>query len=421
VEPLPTIGWTDRGTISCLDQTRLPVEEVLLDLESTAELREAILSLRVRGAPAIGIAAAYGVALAARLAAETSPGALPTPDRVPPLDSGTGGPRGSPGAAGELAPETAGDAARRRARGCLAGIEAEGELLRAVRPTAVNLAWALDRVLARLRAAAGADAAGPASAPRPPGGDCAPFTPERLAALALEEARAIHAEDLAMSRAMGEHGAALLPDGSRVLTHCNTGGLATGGLGTALAVVFAAQEQGKAPRVFVDETRPLLQGARLTMWELRRAGIRATLIVDGAAAWAMKRRRIDAVLVGADRVAANGDTANKIGTYGLAIAAARHGVPFYVVAPSSTFDPALPSGEAIPIEERSAQEVLACGRGGGPAPGRGAPAGSPASRGSAPEDTQAATGASVWNPAFDVTPAELIAAWVTEAGVRRRG
>jgi methylthioribose-1-phosphate isomerase len=360
-----TIVWSPDAacpTIRILDQTRLPREEVYLDLDTIPDLCEAILALRIRGAPAIGIAGAYGVALAARLAAREVPE------------------RDAPGAGGGGAPDL------------LARIETDASRLRAVRPTAVNLAWAIDRVLARLRAsrAPGGSAARPA-----PAGD--------LASLALAEARAIHDEDLAMSRAMGAHGAALLPHGAGILTHCNTGGLATGGLGTALAVVFTAHDQGKAPRVFADETRPLLQGARLTMWELARAGIPATLIVDGAAAWAMKRQRIDAVLVGADRIAANGDAANKIGTYGLAIAAARHGVPFYVVAPSSTFDPALPSGDAIPIEERPATEVLAGWSAG------------------ASDADAAPSSAGAWNPAFDVTPAELITGWVSEQGVRRRG
>lgn len=363
MEPLPTIDWTEQGTIRLLDQTRLPREEVYLELDSIPELCEAILALRVRGAPAIGIAGAYGVALAARRALEVVTGEPST--AAPGQDGGR--------------------------QAALALIEADAARLRAVRPTAVNLAWAIDRVLERLRERiAGGIARGMSGGGSERASGDAVATPAELAAAALAEARAIHAEDLAMSRAMGEHGAALLPHGTRVLTHCNTGGLATGGLGTALAVVFAAHEQGKAPSVFVDETRPLLQGARLTMWELARVGIPATLLVDGAAAWAMKRHRIDAVLVGADRVAANGDAANKIGTYGLAIAAARHGVPFYVVAPGSTFDPALASGEAIPIEERPAEEVLPGGRGG------------------------------VWNPAFDVTPAELITGWVTEEGVRRR-
>jgi methylthioribose-1-phosphate isomerase len=197
-----------------------------------------------------------------------------------------------------------------------------------------------------------------------------------------------------MSRAIGAAGTSLVPQGGRIITHCNTGGLATGGLGTALAVAFAAQEAGKAPEVLVDETRPLLQGARLTCWELLRAGIAATLMVDGAAAWRMATGGADLVLVGADRIAANGDAANKIGTYALAIAAARHQVPFYVVAPSSTFDRACPSGAEIPIEARPPAEVRGY-----------------RDRPVAPE------GVAAWNPAFDVTPAALIAGWVTERGV----
>jgi methylthioribose-1-phosphate isomerase len=195
---------------------------------------------------------------------------------------------------------------------------------------------------------------------------------------------------------MGEAGAALIPHRGRVLTHCNTGGLATGGLGTALAVVFAAARAGREPRVLVDETRPLLQGARLTAWELEREGIEATLLVDGAAAWRMAEHGVDLVLVGADRIAANGDTANKVGTYGLAVAAARHRVPFYVVAPCSTLDPALATGAEIPVEERPADEVRTWG-----------------GMALAPRGTR------VWNPAFDVTPAELIAGWVTERGTLR--
>jgi methylthioribose-1-phosphate isomerase len=350
-QPIPTLAWVgepgQRPAIRILDQTRLPRAEVYVDLSDVASLCEAVYALRVRGAPAIGIAGAYGVALAAHTFAA---GAATT------------------------------------ARDGLAQVREAAAAIRAVRPTAVNLGWAVDRTLRKVAVAA--EAAAPMQA---------------LATAALDEARAIHAEDLAMSRAMGQHGAALLASNARILTHCNTGGLATGGLGTALAVVFTAAAAGKRPHVFVDETRPLLQGARLTMWELARAGIGATLIVDGAAAWAMKCHSIDAVLVGADRVAANGDAANKIGTYGLAIAAARHNVPFYVVAPSSTFDAALPTGDGIPIEERPAAEVLAEAEGG--ATGTGA----------------ALSAVSVWNPAFDVTPAELITGWVTEAGVRRHG
>ncbi len=212
----------------------------------------------------------------------------------------------------------------------------------------------------------------------------------------LEEARAIHQEQIAIDAAIGENGLDLIPKGARILTHCNTGPLATGGGGTALGVVIAAQRGGKKPRVFVDETRPLLQGARLNYLELSDAGVEATLIVDAAAAVTMERQRVDLVIVGADRIARNGDTANKIGTYGLAILAAHHGIPFYVAAPRSTFDLSLSSGSEIPIEERAAEEVTSF-------------------RGTrvAPE------GANAYNPAFDVTPGHLIAAFVTECGVIR--
>ncbi|MBD3235257.1 MAG: S-methyl-5-thioribose-1-phosphate isomerase, partial [Candidatus Eisenbacteria bacterium] len=249
--------------------------------------------------------------------------------------------------------------------------------LRAVRPTATNLAWAVDRVSAAYRTRREADA-----------------DPPLAADAALAEARAIHEEDLEMSRRMGAAGLELVPPGGGVITHCNTGGLATGGLGTALAVVFAAAEAGREVRVFVDETRPLLQGARLTAWELQRAGIDATLLVDGAAASLLASGCVDLALVGADRVAANGDAANKIGTYGLALAAARHRVPFYVVAPSTTFDLATPCGAQIAIEQRPAEEVRRFG-----------------------DQPVAPAEVAVWNPAFDVTPAELIRGWVTEQGL----
>ncbi len=341
----PTIAWVgdaETAAIRILDQTRLPEEEVYLELREIPPLCEAIAPLRIRGAPAIGIAGAYGVALAAQRAVGSE----------------------------------AGDEQIR------AAVARAAEQLRAARPTAVNLAWGVDRIVERFAAAWGSERGVTAA--------------RRAAAAALAGARAVHEEDLAMSRAMGAAGARLVPEGGRIITHCNTGGLATGGLGTALAVAFRAQEEGKAPRVFVDETRPLLQGARLTTWELLRAGIAATLIVDGAAAWRMATGGADLVLVGADRVAANGDAANKIGTYALAIVAARHGVPFYVVAPSSTFDLECPRGSEIVIEARPAEEVRSF---------RG--------RAAAPPEVE------VWNPAFDVTPAELIAGWVTEGGVRR--
>jgi len=334
---IPTIAWNpDPPAVRILDQTRLPAAEVFLDLSEIDALCEAIASLRVRGAPAIGIAGGYGVALAAA--------------------------------------QAAGDAASADAR-----VEAAAERLRAVRPTAANLAWGVGRVRQRYRDAR-AEGKPPAAA----------------AAAALAEAGGIHEEDLEASRAMGRAGVTLVPQRGRVLTHCNTGGLATGGLGTALAVVFEAARAGREPSVFVDETRPLLQGARLTAWELEREGIPATLLVDGAAAWLMASRGVDLVLVGADRIAANGDTANKVGTYGLAVSAARHRVPFYIVAPLSTFDARIASGREIPVEERAAEEVR-----------------------SVLASPIAPRAVAVWNPAFDVTPAELIAGWVTERGLLR--
>ncbi len=303
-----------------LDQRRLPFEETAIDCRSADEVAQAITDLVVRGAPAIGIAAAWGVVLAARRDPATLPAAL---DR-----------------------------------------------LRAARPTAVNLMWALDRMKRAI--AAGADAG----------------------ALAAE-AQAIQDEDLAANRHMGELGAAQFGDAPvGVLTHCNTGSLATAGYGTALGVIRAGYAQGRIARVYAGETRPWLQGARLTMWELTRDAIPATLIADSAAAHLMKSGAIDWVVVGADRIAANGDTANKIGTYQLAIAARHHGVRFMVVAPSSTVDLTTPSGEAIEIELRAATELL--GYGG---------------------QRTVVDGAQAWNPVFDVTPADLIDVIVTERGV----
>jgi methylthioribose-1-phosphate isomerase len=318
--------------VRLLDQTRLPGELVHSDNRTVEELVESIRLLRVRGAPAIGVAAAYGVTLAASLAA-----------------------RDGEGAAGSI----------ERAIG----------QLRAARPTAVNLDWALsrmERALHRLTREGAAD----------------------LHAGLLAEAEAIHREDEKLCKDLGRHGAELLPDEATVMTHCNTGALATGGMGTALAVVYTAVAAGKRVDVVATETRPLLQGARLTAWELVQHEIPVTLICDGAAGWTMRQRRIDAVMLGADRIAANGDTANKIGTYNLAVLAARHGVPFYVVAPYSTLDLSAASGEDIPIELRNPEEVKGW---------RGQP--------TAPE------GAEAFNPAFDVTPAELITGIVTERGV----
>ncbi|MEX0712662.1 MAG: S-methyl-5-thioribose-1-phosphate isomerase, partial [Pirellulales bacterium] len=294
---------------------------------------EAIKSLRVRGAPAIGVAAAYGVCVGIQTAA------------------GKG-----------LADY-------------LARLHEVCEYLATSRPTAVNLFWALDRMRRTAEALPGK-------------------SPPQIAEKLLAEARAIEAEDRAMCRAIGRHGAELLIDGQGVLTHCNAGGLATADYGTALAVFFAAHEAGKRLHVYADETRPLLQGARLTAWELQQRGIDVTLICDSMAAQVMREGRVQAVVVGADRIAANGDTANKIGTYGVALLAAAHGIPFYVAAPKSTFDLSLAGGDAIPIEQRSPDEIT---HGFG--------------RQTAPD------GVDVYNPAFDVTPARLIKAIICERGV----
>ncbi|HEV7279997.1 MAG TPA: S-methyl-5-thioribose-1-phosphate isomerase [Pirellulaceae bacterium] len=337
-----TISWEGdvRGSLSLIDQTKLPGELLRIPCDSVESVWEAIKRLRVRGAPAIGIAAAYGLVVGLR-----QHGALE------------------------------GISEREFAE----RLQSLRDYLAGSRPTAVNLFWALDRIMARARelSAGGAPSA------------------EILAGL-LVEARAIHEEDRAMCRAIGRFGADLIPDGAGALTHCNAGGLATAEYGTALSVFFTCQDQGKSIHVFVDETRPLLQGARLTAWELVQRQIPATLICDSMAAQVMKERRVQAVITGADRIAANGDSANKIGTYGLAVLARQHGIPFYIAAPSSTFDLTLPDGSGIPIEERQSDEITE---------GFG--------RRTAPE------GVNVYNPAFDVTPAELIDALITEKGVIR--
>jgi methylthioribose-1-phosphate isomerase len=332
---LSPLAW--RGDhLALLDQTRLPREEVWLRCAAPEAVADAIRRLAVRGAPAIGVAAAYALAL------------------------GMAG-------VGAAAP------AAQRAR-----FESVSALLAATRPTAVNLGWALARgrrVLERsLAAGAG----------------------EEVPRALLAWARALHAADVATNRRIGEHGAALFVGGDRVLTHCNTGALATAGYGTALGVIRAAWERGRVREVWVDETRPLLQGARLTAWELRKLGIPHRLVTDSSAGSLMTRNLVDRIVVGADRIAANGDTANKIGTYVLAVLAERHRVPFYVAAPLSTVDPATATGADIPIEERAAGEVTDV-----------------FGTRIAPEETAAA------NPAFDVTPAELVTAIVTEAGVIR--
>jgi methylthioribose-1-phosphate isomerase len=301
--------WYDDDAVGFLDQRALPRAVVRERATTVDAVVDAIRTLAVRGAPAIGIFGAYGVALAARL--------------------------------------HAGDRAE---------YERAAAQIRAARPTAVNLAWAVDRVLAAR-------------------GD------------ELAEARRIHDEQRDVDRRIAEASVDLFPANGNVLTHCNTGPIATGGDGTALGCFVAAHRAGKALHVFVDETRPLLQGARLTMFELREAGVPCTLIVDSAAAITMQRKAVRAVVVGADRIARNGDTANKIGTYGVAIAAAHHGIPFYVAAPRSTFDFSVESGDGIPIEER------------------------------APDEVRIADDDAVYNPAFDVTPGRLITGFITEYGV----
>lgn len=327
------IGDAAGGRLRMIDQTRLPTEFVEIDCEDVESVWWAIKRLSVRGAPAIGVAAAYGAVIGARS-------------------------RGTADVA--TVREALRDAAARLATS---------------RPTAVNLFWALDR-MRRVADAATAETGG--------------LLLDRL----LAEADVIADEDRAMCRAIGRHGAELIAKGDGILTHCNAGGLATADYGTALAVIFSAHEQGKSPRVFADETRPLLQGARLTAWELAGQGIDVTLICDSMAAQVMKEGRVQAVVVGADRIAANGDAANKIGTYGVAVLARHHGIPFYVAAPSSTFDLSLADGTGIPIEERDPREVTE---------GFG--------RRTAPE------GVGVYNPAFDVTPAGLISGIITERGV----
>jgi methylthioribose-1-phosphate isomerase len=330
-----TVWWHDDHP-AMLDQTRLPFEEVELHCRSMDDVAEAITSLRVRGAPAIGVAAAYGVAFAASGAAKNG---------MKPHDA-------------------------------VAVVEAACDQLARTRPTAVNLFWAIDRMRRVARAEV-------ESAPS-------------LAARLLVEARAIEDDDALGCRRMGELGAPLIGDGMSVLTHCNAGALATAGIGTATAPIFVAQEQGKRPHVYVDETRPLLQGARLTAWELHNAGVSFTLITDNMAAHAMRLGRVQAVFVGADRIAANGDVANKIGTYGVALAARAHALPFYVVAPFSTVDLDTANGTNIVIEERPHYEVR-----------------------NAHGHRLVPDSYPVFNPAFDITPGELVTAIITERGIVR--
>jgi methylthioribose-1-phosphate isomerase len=316
------VDWRD-GKVVLLDQTLLPGQETYLELSDWREVAEAIRKMRVRGAPAIGIAAAYGVVLAAQ----------------------------------------SGDAGGEVAQAC--------DELANTRPTAVNLSWAVKRMRRLAKSA-----------------------PGELSAALLAEAERIAAQQDAADRVIGGLGADLLPPGCRILTHCNAGGLATYSYGTALGVIKEAHRRGKVTFVWVDETRPLLQGARLTAWELQREGVPMAVICDNMAGHLMSRGEVDAVITGADRIAANGDTANKIGTYTLAVLAAHHHLPLYIAAPLSTVDLDISDGSAIPIEEREAEEVSHCG-----------------------EKAMVPTGIAARNFAFDVTPAELISAIITERGV----
>ena len=330
-----TIEWID-GKVRIIDQTQLPGKLIYLYIDDVEVLGEAIRSLRVRGAPAIGIAGAMGAALAAWKYKGMN-----------------------------------------RA-GLVEAVRRANSYLGATRPTAVNLFWALDRMNKVLDSTEGDSV-------------------EKIRKKLLDEALSIFEEDRRICRQIGRNGAGLLPDEATVLTHCNAGGLATADFGTALGVIYAAVELGKKIKVVADETRPLLQGSRLTAWELKESGIDVTVICDSAAGFLMKRRRIDCVIVGADRIAANGDAANKIGTYALAVLAREHDVPFYIAAPISTFDFFLASGEEIPIEERDGAEVVE---------GFGIRTGP--------------VGIDVYNPAFDITPHELITAIITEKAVLRQ-
>ena len=337
VETLRWVGESDVGSLWLIDQTLLPTEKIEIELNSAEAVCEAIKSLRIRGAPAIGIAAAYGTLLGMQSVSSEDPDAWH------------------------------------------ARLERVTDYLARSRPTAVNLFWALDRqkeCAARVREHGGSTNA--------------------VRQALLIEAQKIHQEDREMCRAIGRWGADLLEANMGVLTHCNAGGLATSDYGTALAVIYAAEESGKRVSVYADETRPLLQGARLTAWELQQHGVDVTVICDSMAAQVMREKKVQAVITGADRIAANGDVANKIGTYQVALVAAAHDIPFYVAAPSNTFDLALASGEQIPIEQRDRSEIT---HGFG--------------RQTAPDGIQ------VYNPAVDVTPAPLVTAIICERGIIR--
>jgi methylthioribose-1-phosphate isomerase len=333
---LPTIA-REGDVVVMIDQRKLPSEEIYVRCSTATDVARAIKTMVIRGAPAIGVAAAYGIALGMRKSTST----------------------GTQKFAAEFY------------KMC--------EQMAATRPTAVNLFWAIERM--KRSFAEGANA-----------GESVDQIKDRLD----READAIHDEDVASCRAMGAYGASVVPDDARILTHCNAGALATAGYGTALGVVRGAVEAGKRVAVFADETRPFLQGARLTAWELVRDGIQTTVIADNMAGSLMRQGKVDLVVVGADRIAANGDTANKIGTYSVAVLAREHGIPFYVAAPLSTIDLGTPDGAHIPIEERNAREVTHAGG-----------------------SQLVPDGALVWNPAFDVTPHPLIAGIITERGIFR--
>ncbi len=331
---IQTLEWTDRG-VRFIDQTKLPTEETYVTCKTYQQVADVIRNMVVRGAPAIGVAAAMGIALGVK----------------------------------ESKAETTGDLKREFDQVC--------DVIGKTRPTAVNLFWAIRRMqqkfeLLRVR------------------------PPQQIKQALIEEAQRMHAEDIAINKAMGTHGATLMPASGGVLTHCNAGALATCGYGTALGVIRAAVEHGKKIHVYADETRPFLQGSRLTAWELVKDGIPTTVISDNMSGAMMRQGKIGAVIVGADRIAANGDVANKIGTYTVAVLAKEHGIPFYVAAPISTVDLATPDGSKIPIEQRNAAEVTHI-----------------AGKAITPEGIQ------VENPAFDVTPAKYVTAIVTEQGIAR--
>ena len=319
--------------VKIIDQTKLPGDLIYRDVEDWLDMILAIRRLEVRGAPAIGIAAAYCLAMAAE---QTEAYLLDDITRL-------------------------------------------GNEIKNARPTAVNLFWAIDRLVKKIS-------------------DQKPDSVKAAIAILWNEAEQIHKEDEIMCRKIGEYGASLIENGDSILTHCNAGALATGGIGTALGVIYVAHEQGKAPKVFADETRPLLQGARLTTWELMQAGVDVTLITDNMAGMVMQHKLVNKVIVGADRIAKNGDFANKIGTYAVAVLAAVHNIPFYVAAPASTFDESMANGGAITIEQRGAEEITE---------GFG--------KRIAPEKVK------VFTPAFDVTPNDLVTAFITDQGIRPGG